>query len=117
MSFITFLDTVLLQSRVVNTCTDRFNINSVFNTQNVFILPKNSQQINFPSNINGLILRRTRTVFSVRCKQNLYSYVIQTNIISTLICLQLIFSRKMFGESLETLRAVNVAVNYKYNCC
>lgn len=109
MSFITFLDTVLLQSPVVNTCADRFNRDSVFNTKSVIIFRKISQQINFPRSINRLILCKTRTVFSVRNELSFYSYIIQTNVILTLrvLCLQLIFFGKMFGDSLETVRAVN----------
>jgi hypothetical protein len=109
MSFITFLDTVLLQSSVVNTCADRLDRNPVFNTKSVIIFWKISQQINFPCSINRLILCRTRTVFSVRYQLSFYSYIIQTNLILTLwvLCLQLIFSGKMFGDSLETVKAVN----------
>jgi len=78
MSFIAFLDTVLLQRPVVNMGTDRFNISYVFyKKKSSFIFPKNSQQINFLRNTNRLILYRTRAVFFVRYELSFYSYVIQ----------------------------------------
>ena len=105
MSFITFLDTVQLQRPVVNTGTDRFNVRILH--KKCIYFPKSAQQINFPRNINRFMLHGTRTVFSVRYELGFYSYVIQTNIILKLLSLQLIFSRKMFGHSQETFRAVN----------